>query len=64
MSLLRAPGKAAQQDCLSRPRIDYLKESVLCKSLSGADVPLLTITSRLNCDPEEYNLVKMEEFED
>lgn len=27
-------------------------------------MPLLTITSRLTSDPKEYNLIKMEEFED
>lgn len=32
--------------------------------MSGADVPLITITSRLTSDPSEYNLIKMEEFED
>lgn len=37
---------------------------MLCKSLSGVDVPIITITSRLNSDPLEYNLVKLEEFED
>ena len=43
---------------------DYLFESKLCKTLSGVDVPLLTITSRLNSDPEEYHLIKLSEFED
>ena len=62
---MRAAERASQQGSpLDRPRIDYFKESVLCKSLSGADLPLLTITSRLSSDPQEYNLVKMEEFED
>lgn len=41
-----------------------MKINVLCKSLSGVDVPIITITSRLNSDPLEYNLVKLEEFED
>ena len=41
-----------------------MKEEVVCKTLSGVDVPLITVTSRLNSDPDEYNLVKMEEFED
>lgn len=31
---------------------DYLKEQVLCQSLGGVDVPLLTITSRLTSDPD------------
>jgi len=44
--------------------MDHFQEGVLCKSLSGADVPIVTITSRLNSDPNEYNLVKMSEFED
>jgi hypothetical protein len=43
---------------------DYYYESKLCKSLSGADIPLLTITSRLNSDPDEFHLVKLKEFED
>ena len=37
---------------------------MLCKSLSGVDVPLVTITSRIGTDPLEYNLVKLSEFED
>ena len=61
---MRPSVKALQQDSLHRPRVDYLKENVLCKSLSGVDVPILTITSRLNSDPQECHLVKMEEFED
>jgi len=43
---------------------DYYQESILGKSLSGVDIPLLTITSRLQDDPNQYNLVKMDEFED
>jgi len=39
-------------------------ESVLCKSLSGVDIPMVTISSRLNSDPNEYNLVSMSEFDD
>ena len=27
-------------------------------------MPIVTITSRLNSDPNEYNLVRMEEFDD
>lgn len=38
--------------------------SVLCKSLSGLEVPMVTITSRMTSDPAEYNLVKMSDFED
>ena len=34
---------------------DIFKESVLCKSLSGVDVPFLTITSRMKTDPKCYN---------
>lgn len=37
---------------------------MLCKSLSGVDVPLVTVTSRIQSDPLEYNLVKLSEFED
>ena len=36
---------------------------MLCKSLSGVQVPLLTVTSRVNSDPN-YNIVRLEEFED
>jgi len=46
------------------PKLDYFGESVLCKSLSGVDIPMITITSRLNSDPNEYNLLKMTEFDD
>jgi hypothetical protein len=37
---------------------------MLCKDLSGLQVPLLTITSRLQSDPKQYNLIKMSEFSD
>jgi murein tripeptide amidase MpaA len=37
---------------------------VLCKSLSGVEVPLLTITSRVKSDPMQYNLIKLSEFDD
>ena len=43
---------------------DIYQESVLGKSLSGVDIPFLTITSRLNSDPNEYNLIKSEEFDE
>jgi cytosolic carboxypeptidase protein 2/3 len=43
---------------------DFLKETILCKSLSGIPVPLLTITSRVHSDPTGYNLIKLEEFQD
>ena len=49
--LMRACERGSVQDSLYRPRLDYLKEGVLCKSLSGADLPILTISSRLNSDP-------------
>lgn len=42
---------------------DCLKETVLCKSLSGVSVPLLTISSRVHTD-KSYNLIKLEEFDD
>ena len=38
----------------------FMKESVLCKSISGLEVPMLTITSRINkqnfdeIDPDEF----------
>lgn len=44
--------------------MDFYGETVLCKSLSGLDIPMITITSRLNSDPNQYNLVKLSEFED
>ena len=37
---------------------------MLCKSLSGVDVPMLTISSRLQSDPKGYNQIKLSEFED
>ena len=43
---------------------DIYKEGILCKSLSGVDVPLLTISSRLQSDPKGYNQIKLSEFED
>ena len=42
----------------------FYGESVLCKSLSGVDVPMVTITSRLSTDPSGYNLIDMKEFDD
>lgn len=43
---------------------DIYKEGVLCKSLSGVDVPLITISSRLKSDPKFYNRVQLSEFDD
>ena len=43
---------------------NMFSESSLCKSLSGMDVPLLTITSRLQSDPKGYGMIKMSEFEE
>ena len=43
---------------------EIFRESVLCKSLSGVDVPLVTISSRLKSDPKGYNQIKLSEFED
>ena len=48
----------------SANRTDYYQETILCKSLSGLDIPMVTITSRLTSDTNEYNLVKMSEFDD
>ena len=42
---------------------DYLLETNFCKSLSGLNVPLLTITSRVKSD-RDYTKIKLEEFED
>lgn len=39
--------KSLQADCKQR---DCLKQGTLCKDLSGFEVPLLTITSRLLTD--------------
>jgi hypothetical protein len=52
--------KQLNLDCSER---DCLKETILCKSLSGLSVPLMTITSRIQTDPN-YNLIKLDEFED
>lgn len=35
----------------------------MCKTLSGVNVPLLTITSRVRSDPN-YVKIKLDEFED
>jgi hypothetical protein len=43
---------------------DYYKESILCQSLGGVDVPLLTISSRINTDPDEYQNILLSEFND
>lgn len=48
---------------LTAPKLDHLMESVLCRSLSGADIPMLTVTSRLRSDPGGFNLIKMSDFE-
>lgn len=48
-------------DC--QPR-DCMKEAMLCKSLSGLTVPILTVTSRVKSDPTAYNMIRMDEFED
>lgn len=42
---------------------EHLQLNLFCKSLSGVDVPILTVTSRLQSDPREYNLVKLSEFD-
>ena len=41
---------------------DFYREGILCKTLGGVEVPLLTISSRLNSDPNEYHLIKLSEF--
>ena len=48
---------------LTAPKLDHLMESVLCKSLSGVDIPMLTITSRLRSDPGGFNLIKLCDFD-
>lgn len=48
----------------NRDKPEHLRVNLFCKSLSGADVPILTVTSRLTADPSEYNLVKLHEFDD
>ena len=40
-----------------------MKESVLCKSLGGVDIPLLTISSRVSSEPDDFHLIKLSEFE-
>lgn len=34
----------------------------MCQSLGGVDVPLLTVSSRLNSDPSNYHDVLLDEF--
>lgn len=53
-----------KETSLNYAHCDYFKESVICKSLSGIDVPLITISSRLLADPKHYNQIKLSEFED
>ena len=48
---------------LNSAKSSFIRETVLVKSLSGADVPMLTVTSRLNTDLSEYNLIKLSEFD-
>ena len=43
---------------------EHYRETVLCKSLSGVDIPMVTITSRLTSDLSEYNLIKLSDYED
>jgi cytosolic carboxypeptidase protein 2/3 len=47
---------------LTSPKLDHLMESVLCRSLSGVDVPMLTVTSRLRSDPGGFNVIKQCDF--
>lgn len=47
---------------MTAPKPEHLMESVLCKSLSGVDIPMLTITSRLRTDPGGFNLIKLSDF--
>jgi hypothetical protein len=42
---------------------DIYKEQVLCQSLGGVDVPIITVSSRLNTDPD-FELVKLIEFQE
>jgi hypothetical protein len=48
---------------ITRRENDFLLETTFCKTLSGVNVPLLTITSRVRSD-KDYNKIKLEEFED
>ena len=41
---------------------NFIKEGILCKSLGGLDVPLITISSRINTEPRDYVNIKLEEF--
>ena len=51
--------KNLQNECKTK---NCLKQTSLCKDLSGIKVPLLTITSRLQSDPKQLNQIKMQEF--
>ena len=51
--------KNLQNECKTK---DCLKQASLCKDLSGIEVPLLTITSRMQSDPKQFNQIKMQEF--
>jgi hypothetical protein len=39
---------ASQLEILPHPNNQYVKESSLCKSISGLEVPMLTVTTRVN----------------
>ena len=43
---------------------DCIKETVLCRALSSVDVPLITITSRINSDATTYHMIKPSEFDE
>jgi hypothetical protein len=49
---------------LQQKTSEIYKEGIIGKSLSGLDVPILTITSRLTSDEKGYELIKVTEFED
>eukprot|EP00347_Sterkiella_histriomuscorum_P022850 403336918 len=58
------------QDFISNQRLldrsmnlDCLKEDILCKSLGGVDVPLLTISSRIGNEPNSYHIINLNEFD-
>lgn len=55
---------SSQRLALRSQNADFFKETILCQSLGGVDVPLLTITSRIYSDAENYQNILQSEFQD
>lgn len=51
-----------QKEASRMMKLDYMKEGILCKSLGGLEVPMITISSRLLSDSSNYHEIKLDEF--